>query len=449
MKIILFGAGKKTINFLEGEESLKYDIQSVVDNDRNKQGTELCCGDRRLKVIAAEDIFKYDFSMILITIDNSEHQIDIMKQLIKLGVSYNEIKFLKNGQIIKRDIEEMPGKIIQGDNLSISICQIDGKEFFWCGDTNACDPLNECAKQGKLYIDGGLLSIAMLGKGTFLDIGANIGGVSLAFAACGWNGYSIEAADNNCRLLEKSIVLNDFDIKCINKGIWNNSVKLYFREYGPYGTVSTERTDNACEIEATSLDDLMRTELKCCSKINFIKMDIEGSEVEALAGAKEMLSFFDYPPIFVEANAWTLALVDNKTTIDLKCMAESYGYRVYRWDDNIWKKYSKKTFWDELCTDYILVHKNDTREWITISDEEYPVPSEVETVRRISDVLKKAVEDWGNKEIVGLQYQELVATACSLRDFPQIAKQKDISHLLEQLIDVSKSDVLLSKILRR
>ncbi len=449
MKIVLFGTGKLAKRFLEKEESLQYDILAIVDNDENKQGSEIQCGSRTFKVISVNDIFKYDYSMILVVVGSVSYQLDIYGQLIKLGVSSKKIKFLHEWDIVEREIIDLPGKIIKGKCISISLCKIDEKEFFWCGDAMASDPLNECVKTGKLYIGGGLMPIAKHGSGTFLDIGANIGGVCLAFAACGWNGYAIEAAEKNCRLLEKSISLNEFDIKCINKGVWKESGKLYFKEYGPFGTISDEIINGAVEIEVTSLDNLLNFELKCCERIDFIKMDIEGSEIEALVGAEEMLRHFDYPPIFVEANAWTLALVDNKTVMDLKRTAESYGYLIYRWSGGVWKRYSKKTFWDEICTDFLLVHENNIPEYISISQDEYGTLSEEVVARRICKVLGKTVEEWGENGVDGLLYQETVAIACSMRDFPELARRADISFLMKSLIDVSKSDSILSGILRR
>ena len=242
--------------------------------------------------------------------------------------------------------------------------------------------------------------------------------------------------------------MNDFDIKCINKEIWSESGKLYFKGIGPWGTITKDKSADAIEIDVISLDDLLETELKYCEHLDFIKMDIEGSEVEALTGAGKMLKHFHYPPIFVEANAWTLALVDNKTTTDLIRVAEKHGYNVYRMQEGVWKKYNTEAFWDILCTDYMLVHPLNEKEYITLSKENYQSPNEEESAKNICGILSKLVEFWGREEIAGLPYQHGIAVACSLHDFPKLADREDISKLIAKLKKISIGDALMSRVLQ-
>ena len=135
MKILLFGAGKMAKRFLEKKESLQYDILAIVDNDRNKQGSEIKCGPRTFKVISINDVFKYDFSIIMVVVGSVSYQLDIYGQLIKLGISSRKIKFLHEWNVVEREIGDLLGKIIKGNCISISLCHIGEKEFFWCGDT--------------------------------------------------------------------------------------------------------------------------------------------------------------------------------------------------------------------------------------------------------------------------------------------------------------------------
>ena len=100
MKIILFGAGEMTMKFLEGEDSLQYDIQAIADNDKSKHGAEICFGDRCFKIISADDILSYDYDVIIITIYKYAYQLDIMKQLMNIGVPDVKVKFWRNKQII-------------------------------------------------------------------------------------------------------------------------------------------------------------------------------------------------------------------------------------------------------------------------------------------------------------------------------------------------------------
>lgn len=99
MKIIIFGAGKMTIRFLEENDNILYDILAIADNDESRQGTELVHGDRSFKIISAEEILKYEFDLVLITIANLGFQLEIMTQLTGMGIPYDKVKFLRNRKI--------------------------------------------------------------------------------------------------------------------------------------------------------------------------------------------------------------------------------------------------------------------------------------------------------------------------------------------------------------
>ena len=99
MKILLFGAGDRTQKFMAKEESCSYDIQAIADNDKKKQGTELCYRGKKFKIIPAVEVPAYDFDIVLITIAHLGYQIDIMMQLMELGVAADKIKILRAGEI--------------------------------------------------------------------------------------------------------------------------------------------------------------------------------------------------------------------------------------------------------------------------------------------------------------------------------------------------------------
>jgi len=74
---------------------------------------------------------------------------------------------------------------------------------------------------------------------------------------------------------------SDSCVRIINKGLWDKDDKLYFQCDGQsVGYISGEGQ----EIEVTSIDKVLNGE-----KVTFIKMDIEGSEMEALEGARNTI----------------------------------------------------------------------------------------------------------------------------------------------------------------
>ena len=95
MKIILFGAGRKTEQFLEEGKHSCYEIIAIADNDKTKYGAEFNYRGKFLKVISTNDITNYDYDNILITISNKVYQLDITEQLINLGVEFEKIKLLQ------------------------------------------------------------------------------------------------------------------------------------------------------------------------------------------------------------------------------------------------------------------------------------------------------------------------------------------------------------------
>lgn len=75
-------------------------------------------------------------------------------------------------------------------------------------------------------------------------------------------------------------------IKCVNAGVWNEdtTVKYGKEDHGSKGSFSVMKHDNIMEAQAVRLDGVLSNE-----KITFIKMDIEGAEQAALAGAKKII----------------------------------------------------------------------------------------------------------------------------------------------------------------
>lgn len=127
-----------------------------------------------------------------------------------------------------------------------------------------------------------------------LDAGANEGILSLIYAnKVGPMGliYSFEPDSKNRTLFSRNVSLND-DIRNIHlskKGLWEHTGKLNFYESGTVSSSILYEGPNAVKssIDVISIDDFV-LELNI-KKLDFIKMDIEGAEVEAIRGAKDTI----------------------------------------------------------------------------------------------------------------------------------------------------------------
>ena len=125
-----------------------------------------------------------------------------------------------------------------------------------------------------------------------LDCGGCWGETALYFAEKAKNGkvFSFEFIKSNIDIFEKNISINKIDnIEIIPNPLWSkDNLEFFYYDNGPASQVSLENTDNLNEsVKSTTIDKIVS--LKKLSKVDFIKMDIEGAELEALKGAENTI----------------------------------------------------------------------------------------------------------------------------------------------------------------
>lgn len=145
-------------------------------------------------------------------------------------------------------------------------------------------------------------------KEVFVDAGAYDGGTSVQFAE--WskgkykNIYAMEPDPLMYNILQGTIELSNLkNIEAVNCGAYSKTGKTFFVEDSETG--SSRIADEAEKsIQVISIDEMLRGK-----EATYIKMDIEGAEMEALKGAK--------------------------------CTIEKYhpklAISVYHWEDDLWK----------------------------------------------------------------------------------------------------------------
>ena len=145
-------------------------------------------------------------------------------------------------------------------------------------------------------------SVKLNANETFVDVGANVGAYTLKIASDykskGIKVIAIEAHPANYKALCKNIDINKFtNIHAINKAVSDHKgiVTMYERKflkriqpewYTIHETFSGHQLDKrySIEVESDTLDAILDN-----YKVDFIKIDIEGAEVEALKGATNTL----------------------------------------------------------------------------------------------------------------------------------------------------------------
>jgi FkbM family methyltransferase len=149
----------------------------------------------------------------------------------------------------------------------------------------------------KLY---GLIKPGMI----ILDIGANIGETSMAFSKlAGDKGkvFSFEPDPQTFERLKKHLELNGCaNVTPVNKGLGQNEGELFLEE-GEHNSggnrIAPGQQSQGKKIVVTTLDHFV--EENNITKIDFIKIDVEGYEYNVLLGAEKTIKK-NQPSFFIE-----------------------------------------------------------------------------------------------------------------------------------------------------
>lgn len=153
-----------------------------------------------------------------------------------------------------------------------------------------------------------------------IDAGANIGDVSLhASKMVGSKGrvYSFEPDSDNFNRLQKNISLNTFsNIESINKGLGDNKGLFNLFQVNKNNRGMNRilfDTNIECPytvIEVTTIDNFIIE--NNISKIDLIKIDVEGYEMKVLKGSESTINKF-HPKLFIEIDDNNLQKQNNSS----------------------------------------------------------------------------------------------------------------------------------------
>lgn len=171
----------------------------------------------------------------------------------------------------------------------------------------------------------------------FLDIGANVGYFTLLAAkTVGISGhvYSIEPSPVIRKELIRNLQLNNYEnrISIYDIAAWNKTDDLIFNQ-GPLhhqGISSFRKLDEPlCQFKAHAmpLEQVVPYKDK---KINFIKLDIEGAEYQALIGMKDIISECR-PYMAMELTYKYLSQLGHSSADVLDLLIKEYKYKVYEY----------------------------------------------------------------------------------------------------------------------
>jgi len=178
----------------------------------------------------------------------------------------------------------------------------------------------------------------LAGRAVFFDIGANIGWFTLLAASKlpQLTVHAFEPVPKTFELLTRNVELNGLsNVVANNLGLWDADKQLRFTSYrGPKNFVTDDPHEKrVVEVPCVRLDSYVRQ--KGIDRIDFIKCDVEGTELHFLRGAQDTLRTFR-PELLIE----TTEPCANKYGYSSRDVLEfltalGYRYRVVTHDEGL------------------------------------------------------------------------------------------------------------------
>jgi FkbM family methyltransferase len=164
---------------------------------------------------------------------------------------------------------------------------------WWLPDTDRyCNPITLERRENLYTSQTGWIKKHIRYKDLYIDIGANFGHTAVPFADVFKRIICFEITPSNYECLAKNVEPYK-NIQCFNVGLSNQAGTVDIMEYPTAGSVNTIVDTRLARSErgkvnqrnVTALDMMLPYEVA-----GFIKIDVEGHEVQVIEGAKEILS---------------------------------------------------------------------------------------------------------------------------------------------------------------
>lgn len=291
-EFIIFGAGiggEKTFSLLK-KVGLSQKVVAFVDNNMRKVGSDYC----GVKVISADKILQVANNPIIIISSTAYDR--IVGQLEKMGVEKKRTVYFQPARLLEGDqekefirshiqefsffydmLKDEKSKEIVVDLLNYRIT----KEQKWLD--KMADYVDDEKEQ---YFDTEILDRYEVEEG-FVDGGAYIGDTLEEFIKHfpTWKTdyYCFEADEEICSILRLKVDKMQLDyVQIYEYALWNTKTQIAFDN--SIGGAGNHIGEGGKNVNCISIDSAL-----VGKQIDFIKMDIEGAEHNAIEGAKETI----------------------------------------------------------------------------------------------------------------------------------------------------------------
>lgn len=148
------------------------------------------------------------------------------------------------------------------------------------------------------------------------DIGASYGAYTLSSCVAGALVYSFEPETTVYNDLLNNIELNNFysRARLFNCGLWNKQEEVDMKEYAPHWPTNTISSKYFMDTVDNIVNQAQLT------KIDWMKIDVEGAELEVIEGAAQSISKFK-PKMIIECHSF----LDPKMVEKVKTLVSALG----------------------------------------------------------------------------------------------------------------------------
>lgn len=174
---------------------------------------------------------------------------------------------------------------------------------------------------------------------TLLDLGSNIGTVTIPLCKRrpDIRSYCVEAAPWVADYLTKNIEVNQLkNVTIIHRALHMKDDET-FKFFSPKdefgkGSLSPVYTQDGIDVLTLTVDTLIQK--NGLSKVDFIKIDVEGYEYYAFKGAEKLLMRDDAPPILFEFADWAENLAKDRKAGDAQQFLKECGYNLFIFNED-------------------------------------------------------------------------------------------------------------------
>lgn len=287
--VMLYGGGKGVDWFVKFMD--KYSIPITCIIDKNKKTSNI----KNIPLQLPEEVFeKYDKAIVVIS---ALAYVDEIKEFItNTKPEYIVVSFDPTLEILqKKTYQDRQFYFLENEmafnDLESVLADERSKSVLAKVIEGALTSDNTCyagISEGTQYFPD-IVRKHLTEDEVFVDVGAFTGDSSLEFINAVGNQYKkiylFEPDSSNITVAMKNI--KDERVEFIKKGVGNRNCELYFLNEND-GTdegahVVEKNTESTCVIEIVKLDDMINDD------VSYIKMDIEGMELDALEGAELLI----------------------------------------------------------------------------------------------------------------------------------------------------------------